>query len=497
MTVALPIPIESRVIMRAWFWLVVSALGFGMMSAAYITRVKPDPQALWAHGCIAIGPEPAAGGPLVPGTMLRDPVRLRLLPAIDRTEAILKAMEQATPGKGFNLQAQLRPKLIVLRFKEAGIDETSLQSGRLPAVGKDEVLAGALATQIRQVVTGDRSLEIVGRLKPDLALFADSYLIPASDASNELFPLDDPAVHQAALIHLQPDQFYLRGIQAQLEKALPSATYTKVMTQDRLDPTSFYRYVAGLAIMLLGGSGALIGLYRWAAEQFRRRGLADDDVSLDRWDEPGASKSRPNWLAAPLVELQMRPRLVWGVHLAYFGLVILGSVLIHELPDLQTAFMSTVRDALTAKSGVLAAAGQAYGSGSIPRAALVTFVVNFFLGSLICITLPSMIVPGSGILIATLRSVFWGLILAPTLVMLAFTMLPHSGTMLLEGEGYILSTFFGLLIPIHIFQSSLGGNPLSRFGRVLLLNIQSLSLVALVLAVAACYEATEVILMNR
>ena len=483
--------------MRAWFSLVVAVLGFGMMSAAYFTRVKPDPQAVWAHGCMAIGPEPAAGGPLVPGMMLRNPVRLRLLPAIDRTEAILKVMEAAAPGKAFNLQAQLRPKLIVLPFKESGINETSLQSGRLPAVGKDEVLAGAGATQAGQVVSGDRSLLVVGRLKPDLALFADSYLIPASDATSDLLPLGDPAVHQATLIHLQPDQFYLRKVQEQLEKALPSAKYTKVMTEDRLDPASYYRYLAGLAVMLLGGSGALIGLYRWAAERSRQKGLAGDDASRAGWDKPAASKARPSWLAAPLVELQKRPRLVWGVHLAYFGIVILGSVLIHELPDVQTAFLSIVRDALTAKSGVLAAAGKAYGSGSIPRAAVVTFVVNFFLGSLLMITLPSIIVPGSGILIAALRSAVWGLILAPTLVVLAFSMLPHSVTMLLEGEGYILATIFGLLIPIHIFQSSLGGNPLSRFGRVILLNFQACGLVALVLAVAACYEATEVILMQR
>jgi hypothetical protein len=177
--------------------------------------------------------------------------------------------------------------------------------------------------------------------------------------------------------------------------------------------------------------------------------------------------------------------------------VIAGSALIHELPDLQTVFLSTVQDAISAKSGVLSAAGKAYGSGSIPRAAFVTFVINFFLGSLACITLPSILLPGSGTVVAALRCTLWGLILAPTLTVLALSMLPHSGTMLLEGEGYILATIFGLLIPIHIVQSSLGGTPLSRFGRVILLNIKASLLIALVLAVAAVYEATEVILMNR
>ena len=482
--------------MKAWFWFFVAVLGFGMMSAAYLTRVKLDPKAHWAHGCIAIGPDPS-DRPLIPGHAMRTQVRLRLLPAIERTEAILKAMETVAPARAFNLQAQLRPKLIELPFGDSGLDESSLQSGRLPAAGKDEVLAGAGTSQAGPVTVGDRSLLVVGRLKPDIALFANCYLIPTSDPANLLLPLGDPAVHQATLIHLQPDQFYLHKVQEQLEKALPSATYTKVMTNERLDPSAFYRYLAGLAVMLLGGSGALIGLYGWAADRSGRRGQSSTEWNLDEWSESPVSKPRTGWLDAPLLELQKRRRLVWGVHLAYFGIVILGSALIYALPDLQTVFLTLVRDALTAKSGVLAAAGKAYSTGSIPRAAVVTFVVNFFLGAVLSITLPSMIVPGSGILIAALRSLMWGLVLAPTLAVLAATMLPHSGTMLLEGEGYILATIFGLLIPIHIVQSSLGGTPLSRFGRVIRLNLQACALVALVLAVAACYEATEIILMNR
>jgi hypothetical protein len=105
------------------------------------------------------------------------------------------------------------------------------------------------------------------------------------------------------------------------------------------------------------------------------------------------------------------------------------------------------------------------------------------------------VVPGSGALLAVFRSFIWGLLLAPTMGVLALMMLPHSGTLLLEGEGYILATIFGVLIPVHIFQSSLGGTALKRFGRAVLLNVQASFWVAIVLAVAAIYEATEVIAM--
>jgi len=74
-------------------------------------------------------------------------------------------------------------------------------------------------------------------------------------------------------------------------------------------------------------------------------------------------------------------------------------------------------------------------------------------------------------------------------------MLPHSWTLLLEGEAYILATFFALLIPIYLFDTRLEGGLLRRFGRVLLLNLTGCVLIAIVLTVAAWYEAAEVIWM--
>jgi hypothetical protein len=95
-------------------------------------------------------------------------------------------------------------------------------------------------------------------------------------------------------------------------------------------------------------------------------------------------------------------------------------------------------------------------------------------------------------------------------------MMAHSGTLLLEGEGYILAAFFALLIPIYLFgssaplpKSSSGGlseldseastsrksTAWSRFKHVAVLNLRANVLVAIVLIVAACYEAFEVITM--
>jgi hypothetical protein len=126
-----------------------------------------------------------------------------------------------------------------------------------------------------------------------------------------------------------------------------------------------------------------------------------------------------------------------------------------------------------------------------------------------------------GALVAVFRAYSWGVLLGPTFVPTAFAMLPHSWTMLLEGEGYILAAIFAILIPVRLFardaetnrnaqEETLDDPPAipvdpnprlttfgSRFRDALLLNLQGSVWVALVLAVAALYEATELILMMR
>jgi hypothetical protein len=85
---------------------------------------------------------------------------------------------------------------------------------------------------------------------------------------------------------------------------------------------------------------------------------------------------------------------------------------------------------------------EAYASRNVAPAAVTTLAVNFMLCSLLFITLPSVVVPGLGLQVALFRALLWALLLAPTNQALAWAMLPHLGTLLLEGEGYILAAFF-------------------------------------------------------
>jgi hypothetical protein len=455
--------------MRISIWALGAVLGFGLMVLAYSSKPRPNAATPWALGLIAIGPE---GGAHEPPPVEAIPTRLRFLPGSERVETMLEIIGRTARAQAAPLEAQLRPKLILLPTAGAGLSGNLLESGRLPAADSDEVIAGGDVAQRHRPEVAGRQLKVVGVLKPEVLLFADCYLMHASASADELFPEDDSSVRHATLVRLTPEQSRDGKLLQQLELAFPAPKYARLVPAARLDRRTYYMYLAGQALLLLAGSAALIGLYRRLAG---RIGVP--------------------WMAAPFQEIDRRPRLVWAVHLAYFGLVLLGAAFIYALPDVQAVLMTAVRGQLASKTGPLGIAGQAYSSGSIPRAAAVTLLVNLVLGSIAVITLPSLIVPGIGILMAAVRALTWGLLLGPTSVLMAHAMLPHSWTMLLEGEAYVLAAFFALLIPIHLADRKHGGTVLARFGRVVLLNLQATLLVALVLAVSACYEATEVIWM--
>ena len=457
--------------MKAWVWLIVALIGFAAMFAAYSGRERVDDKVPWGSGLIVISRESAAEKSALAGAI---PARLRLLSSSEVAEILLFAMGDLGADKALGVKGKVRVKLIELPLSTAGIGAAELRSGRLPEAGRNEVLAGDQIEPRETLMVGGNSLKVVGVLKPGLALFASSLLVPPDEANDRLFPAAVPSVLHGWLVRVSADELRVAGFRQRLEEIFPPEKYAWVATEDRLELRTFYLYLSGLALFLVGGSGALIALYRWLAD-------------------------RVTWpvFSAPLVEIRSRPRLVWGVHLVYFALVMAGALLIYAVPVVQVVLLEKVHEALATKSNPLGIAGQAYLSGNIPRAAAVTLLVNYLLGSLAYITVPSMLLPGSGVLLASGRALAWGLILAPAMPTLAFAMLPHSLTLLLEGEGYILATFFGLIIPIYVLRRSLGGNPFTRFGRALLLNLKAQIWIALVLAMAAIYEATEVILMNR
>jgi hypothetical protein len=98
---------------------------------------------------------------------------------------------------------------------------------------------------------------------------------------------------------------------------------------------------------------------------------------------------------------------------------------------------------------------------------------------------------------ALFRAALWGIMMAPTSMALAGAIRFHSVTLLLEGEGYILAAFFALLMPIYLFNPAEGNKLRARYGHALMMNVKGNIIVFIMLAVAASYEAIEVILQMR
>jgi hypothetical protein len=189
----------------------------------------------------------------------------------------------------------------------------------------------------------------------------------------------------------------------------------------------------------------------------------------------------------------------WGAYVTlnvlYYGLVLLAMGYAFANPGVQSTLLQAVQASLQ-PGGSLSAVASVYGSGSVIAAAAVTFGFNLVMGSIVELTLPSVIIPFFGIGMGLFRALLWGLILAPQ-GSLALLMIPHSITLVLEGQGYIIAMlgvyaiWRGLLWPAaysaagHLAGYAAG---LRRCARLYVL-------VAAVLAVAAVYESTEVILM--
>ena len=145
----------------------------------------------------------------------------------------------------------------------------------------------------------------------------------------------------------------------------------------------------------------------------------------------------------------------------------------------------------------LGTAAWAYGTGNIFLAALITFAVNFLQGTVLVLTLPSLIPVGSAFVIGAFRNQVLGLALAPTEMLSGQAMAPHLLTVLIELQGYMLAAFAAVLLPLALLKPQRFGlaSRLEAFKKFALWQLRVLPLIAAVLLIAAVYEALELIVL--
>jgi hypothetical protein len=196
-----------------------------------------------------------------------------------------------------------------------------------------------------------------------------------------------------------------------------------------------------------------------------------------------------------LVQENQRAYIV--INILYYGLVIICMIYVAFNQELQRSLMNEIGAGFM--TGPLAIVGQAYVNAQVFTAILATFFVNLLIGSFASVTLPSLIIPFSGIWVGIYRAILWGLLLSPANPDLRLIMIPHSITLIIEGQAYILTMLAAYIQGrAFLWPKSVGLESrakgylegLKRTGKLYLLVI-------LTLAIAAIYEVIEVVIMVK
>lgn len=179
----------------------------------------------------------------------------------------------------------------------------------------------------------------------------------------------------------------------------------------------------------------------------------------------------------------------------YYSLVLIFMVYVAFNRPLQDQLLRSIGQAFM--TGPLSFVGNTYVNAQILAAIGATFFVNLFIGSFGTITLPSLLIPFSGLLVGFYRAVLWGLILSPAHPDLRLVMIPHFLTLILEGQAYILTMLAASIQGrAFLWPKTVGlENRWSGYLEGLKQTGKLYVLVILTLLVAAIYEVIEVVIM--
>jgi len=335
-----------------------------------------------------------------------------------------------------------------------------LASGRVPTPGAFEALAGDL-TRRESFVLDDRTFRVVGRLGRRCAALTCAYLVLDDETVQRFFSPEK----EATTGWIAPG-----GIDAHPYLFDSDPPPQAVGGFARSEPGIGVYAFLGLIGVALGGSVAQV---RW----LRRVGI--------RHDGP---------LTAALRDIAARPYLLGFVHVSLYGVFFGLMIAAFRYPVANLGVNAFVHNEFA--RGGLGYNGEAYKSGDILRASAATFTHNFFVATLGLTILPSLVVPFAGMVKSLLSFAMAGFVMAPIWTGTAQHLVYHSITMTLEMEAYILATFVCVALPIRTLKGLLTRQALPEFLGGLRVVGSGAVLAAIMLAVAAFYEATTLILFR-
>ena len=341
--------------------------------------------------------------------------------------------------------------------------EPLLASGRWPVPGAGEVLAGDL-TRFESFTLDGVPFHAVGRLRRDVGGLGFAYLLPEHKTVAPLFLEEAGATHG----WIAPEGLPLEVGEG--ESADGEARFEVVGGMTRTTTGLALALIVGLMLVAAGGALAQIRLLRHLGQG--RRGP----------------------LSAVLEDLSQHAVLLWGVHVLLYGVFFVGmlAALGHPVANLRlTAFVGD-----QFREGDLSYIGAAYTSGNVLKASAVTLTHNYLVATLAFTIAPSLVVPFAGLLKNLSTFAFSGFVMSPMWTGAAHYLVYHSITMTLELEAYVVACFVIARWPIRLVLGLIRNDLRAEAVRGLRVVGEGALLAGLMLAIAAVYEATTVILFQ-
>ncbi len=403
------------------------------------------------------------------------PVWMRAVPAEGEESSGSLSGQDATRLKEYEAQKADVTGWVASVDCSTAAFEPLLDSGFLPHPGMPELLAGHLATSETVVLDGV-VFRVVGRLRPSVASFSVSYLIPSNHALSNHFQAH-PAVVPGYLLPKGPAG--RRGDD-------PDSILLWSPAQTRT------RYTAEIWLGLL--------LVAWGGAKLYRRVF----LSIRPW--------APRLLQPLLAEIARRRHEWVASHLMLYGLffgAMIAACLEPKLAYTMKAMM--IREF---SDGHLDYIGAAYNSHNIWRASLATFYNNYVVQTLLLAFGTSLVVLPLGALKTAITFMMVGLGMAPLWTLQASLYWYHAITLVLELEAYVLAVFIIirwstfqmralLTTPRAFLRAVIGRTEAEGPSRFLRRRLKwnsrvffgAILITALMLAIAALYEAATLIVI--
>jgi hypothetical protein len=334
--------------------------------------------------------------------------------------------------------------------------------GRPPKPGTTEAVAGCLARADTFSMDGE-TYRVTGRLRAGVAGLANSYVI-SYESHRGQFTSENGAtlgwIDPNGLERLESETVD-HDAEQQLRMAGGSAINERWLTISA---------VVILAIMAAAGSVAHIRLLRKLS-------------------------TRPHHILKPILDATVAwPRMFAGFHAFLFGCFFSAMSAALVYPRINLVMIAIIHWLFT--EGQLGDIGNAYESGNIVYAAWMTFKHNYLVATVSFAIVPSLVLLFSGFVVNAFQFCVTGLGLSPTFAGSITHFSYHSITMVLELEAYIVASFLIVLWPFQLFIGVASGRIWSEWRKGIEIVASGSVLVGIMLAIAALYEATTLILFR-